>query len=382
MSIDRYRQDHALCLQLASELLGERARAVELDWELEQILRPRLRLEARRGAGTQHAVVRFNSGAPGHELAIGAELFRVADAGRSLRVARVVAPHRCDDEEVAYKFWAVAEGDYRQFYGLLRRMARRRQDHCAPIMPPNEQARLWDNTIGFLRRDGAVLRRFGVPCKRGVLLLGEPGNGKTMACRWLRAQCCRHGLAWRSVSAEDFEDAKRDGEAHKLFDLARPGIVFFDDLDMALRVRDKFEQTGEQNTFLAGLDGLDPRHGIVYLFTTNANQQDLDPAFCRPGRIDVVMRFLRPDAALRRRLIETWDAAILDAISIERPVADAEGLSFAELEEIKRLLVLGYLEHGRWDWQSAVNAFQSGRPARATDRRIGFKSNGKMKTRR
>lgn len=168
---------------------------------------------------------------------------------------------------------------------FLRRGVKAAQRHRPPILHDGDLQRLWDNTIGFLRRGAALLERYGVPRKRGVLLLGEPGNGKTMACRWLRWQCSRRGLGWRAVTAEEYEAAKGDGGAHELFDLDRPGIVFFDDVDV---------------------------------------------------------------------------------------VAATDGLSFAELEELKKLLVLRYGETGCWEWFWAWSAFTAGRGDAGSHRKIGF----------
>ena len=71
-----------------------------------------------------------------------------------------------------------------------------------------------------------------------VYLYGPPGNGKTMACRWIRAECGRRGLCCRNVSAEEFSSSLCDGRAHTLFQLSRPGVIFFDDFDSALRDRE------------------------------------------------------------------------------------------------------------------------------------------------
>ncbi|HEV3005890.1 MAG TPA: hypothetical protein VGX78_15595, partial [Pirellulales bacterium] len=63
---------------------------------------------------------------------------------------------------------------------------------------------------------------------------------------------------------------------------------------------------------------------------------------------------------------------IRSALDVERVVAETEGLSFAELEELKKLLLLRFLDAGKWDWEWANQAFQAGaRPPRAR-RSIGF----------
>ena len=82
-----------------------------------------------------------------------------------------------------------------------------------------------------LQRSEMALERFGVATRRGVLLLGDPGNGKTMACRWLFSQCCRSGLEWSNVTAAMYEDARAEREVPGLFRLDGPGIILFDDFE-------------------------------------------------------------------------------------------------------------------------------------------------------
>jgi SpoVK/Ycf46/Vps4 family AAA+-type ATPase len=174
------------------------------------------------------------------------------------------------------------------------------------------------------------------------------------------------------VTAEQFTEATRNGQASEVFGLARPGLVLFDDVDLALRDREQFGATADHSTFLAGLDGVDVRHGVVYVFTSNAELCDLDPAFRRPGRIDVVMHFPAPNAALRRQILDSrWPGEMLRGLNPDRVVRETEGLSFAELEELRKLLVLRYLDTQAWDWRRAWSDFETGRgPAQRSG--IGF----------
>jgi hypothetical protein len=191
-----------------------------------------------------------------------------------------------------------------------------------------------------------------------------------MACRWLLSLCHQRGLRWRSVASEDLSGARESGSIRELFELDGPGIILFDDLDDALR---DDRNSADRSTFLTELDGLHPREGVVYLFTSNARVRDLDPAFRRPGRIDLFVQFLRPDGELRRRFVaERWHADIAAAIDLDEVVRVTEGLSFAEMDEAKKLLVLRFLETGTWDWDAAWSAYGESHGGGKPARQIGF----------
>jgi SpoVK/Ycf46/Vps4 family AAA+-type ATPase len=143
---------------------------------------------------------------------------------------------------------------------------------------------------------------------------------------------------------------------------------------MAIRERQPGSNSADTSAFLGGLDGLDLHHGVVYVFTTNARTAQLDSAFLRPGRIDLVLEFRRPDGNLRRQFIEkSWHAEILAAIDVDEAVAQSDGLSFAELDELKRLLVLWQLETHRWDWSRVWAEFRRGR-SESPRSAIGFQA--------
>lgn len=374
-----YQADLSYYLAQAAELLGEPVRPVWLDWELERALDKHLVFLSRRGLGREPAVLRFERDRRGHRLAVGMEAYRIRCGEDNLRIARVVLPGHGG---LIADFWAVPESAYRPFYRFIRRGLRKQERHRSPVMPEDEKRRLWDNTVGFLRRRHRQLKRYGVAPKRGVLLLGEPGNGKTMACRWLAGQCRRRRLEWRNVSAQEYEDAQIQRRVPALFRLRRPGIILFDDFDTALRDRQLAGENDRQSTFLSELDGVVQKTGVVFLFTSNAQLKDLDPAMRRPGRLDVIIHFPRPTADLRRELVaHRWHPDLLSAVSVETVVDDTEGLSFAEIEEAKKLLVLRHLDTNVWDWPWVREELRARQDAVAAPRPIGFRtprSNGHL----
>ncbi len=219
---------------------------------------------------------------------------------------------------------------------------------------------------------------YGGRPRRGVLLTGEPGNGKTMACRWLWEECRRRRWEWRVVTPDTYREARnRSGAAERvreLFTVAKRGIIFFDDMDLALRDRDTVQETDDQAIFLTALDGIRAHEGAVYIFTTNCQLNLIDRAFQRPGRIDVVLHFHKPDAELRRRLIERWHDDIRSALPLDRVVHQTDGLSFAEVEELRNLLIMRFTDAGQWDWSWAWRQFGDNREEFSSSRRrpVGF----------
>jgi hypothetical protein len=129
--------------------------------------------------------------------------------------------------------------------------------------------------------------------------------------------------------------------------------------------------------FLGALDGISVAQGVVFVFTTNCSLDLIDRAFKRPGRIDVVLHFDAPDADLRGRLIGRWHPEIRAALDVERAVAATDGFSFAEVEEVKNLLIMRHGETGGWDWDWALRQLDRNRRepgAGGGKRRVGFQS--------
>jgi hypothetical protein len=298
-----------------------------------------------------------------------------------VRFARCCTTFHSDLYDHGYDFVAVARADYLKLFRLAVRAKRESaKSGPPPVLPPEHLETLRQNTLGYLDRTNlARIKDLGGRAKRGLLLTGPPGNGKTSACRWLWQECLRLRYEYKMVTPDAYRAARASCNpvqaVKELFTVDRRGLVFFDDMDIALRDRSTVHETDDQAVFLSALDGIEVNEGVVYVFTTNCSLDLIDPAFKRPGRIDLVLHFHPPDAGLRRALVERWTDEIKAGIDLAEAVNQTEGFSFAEVEELKNLLILNYIEGNGWDWNWAMTQFGMNRQelaSRAPTRHVGF----------
>jgi hypothetical protein len=305
-------------------------------------------------------------------LLLGMRLYEV----EGIRFVRVRFPFNNQQNGWGFDFTVADRKDYLRLYRLARRLRRTvEKPNTPPVLPAEQLDQLWKNTVGYL--DAPNLRRireYGGRAKRGVLLTGAPGNGKTMACRWIWEECRQRGWEWRLVTPDAYRQARGSDSIEQLFSVERCGIIFFDDMDLALRDRETVHETEDQAVFLSAMDGITVNEGVVFVFTTNCALGLIDRAFKRPGRIDLVLHFKKPDAALRHALVERWHQDIRTHLDLEEAVASTEGYSFAEIEELKNLLVMHYMDAATWDWDWALRQFDVNRNELTTRprRQVGF----------
>jgi hypothetical protein len=306
---------------------------------------------------------------------LGLRLYRIED----ISFVSINFDYNHERKTAGLSFFAVSRRDYQRLYRLALRCRRDAEPPSSPPVLPQEQVdQLWQNTVGYLNRHNlSRIKEYGGRARRGVLLTGPPGNGKTMACRWLWEECRRRRWEWRLVTPDAYRQARGSCDpveaVRALFTVERRGIIFFDDMDIALRDRETVTETDDQAVFLSALDGISVNEGVVFVFTTNCALDLIDRAFKRPGRLDLVLHIDLPAAPLRRQLMERWHEEIRQGIDLEQAVGATEGFSFAEIEELKNLLIMHFMDAGSWDWNAALRQFDQNRCHLKTLRRhIGF----------
>src|SRR3989338_1986033 len=154
----------------------------------------------------------------------------------------------------------------------------------AQFVNDNERKLIEENTLLFFRNMKEIRKR-NIKAKRGIILYGNPGNGKTSICKWISKSLPGVTRIW--ITCWDIESEN----VSDLFEIARnlaPSVIFMEDIDTAGISR---RATGRMNPLLGRLlnemDGLERNDGVVVIATTN-NIYALDEALAkRPGRFDM-----------------------------------------------------------------------------------------------
>jgi transitional endoplasmic reticulum ATPase len=170
--------------------------------------------------------------------------------------------------------------------------------------------------------------KFGLSPSRGVLFYGPPGTGKTMLAKAVANECAANFISVKGPELLSMWFGESESNIRDIFDKARaaaPCVVFLDELDSIAKARGagNGDAGGASdrvvNQLLTEMDGMTSKKNVFVIGATNRPEQ-LDPALCRPGRLDSLIYVPLPD--------EPGRLGILKAQLRKTPVASDVDLTY------------------------------------------------------
>jgi ATP-dependent 26S proteasome regulatory subunit len=212
------------------------------------------------------------------------------------------------------------------------------------VLPAGVLETIERQALGFARH-AHRLRASGRHLRRGLLLHGPPGVGKTLTVMYLASQMPERTVVLMTGQGLGAVSASVD-----LATALAPAMVVLEDVDLVALERTYMETNPILFELLNAMDGLDADHDVLFVLTTNRVEL-LEPALAsRPGRVDQAVELPLPDAAGRRRLVELYGEGLGLTLGDDSTlIDDLDGTSPAFIRELVRRSALVAAEQSEED---------------------------------
>lgn len=217
-------------------------------------------------------------------------------------------------------------------------------------MPPELVIELEESFLHF-QTHRETLQELGLEARRGLLLHGDPGTGKTVTCRYLKSRLPEHTFFVVDSNVFSLLDA--------VFAVARkiqPAVVIIEDVDMIAQERSSGAHNWLVGDLLNLLDGIQDRDDVGIILTSNSCAFLEKALIDRPGRIDHIVRYKPPTDSHRVELLRSFTREM--TLDIDEPdlIGLTAGLTPAQLRElVKRATVLSLQRSGTETWSRVLS---------------------------
>lgn len=178
--------------------------------------------------------------------------------------------------------------------------------------------------------------RAGIPLKRGVLLEGTYGTGKTMTARATAKVCVDNG--WTFILLDDVRGLKDSLLFAKRY---APAVVFAEDIDRLISERDN-----AGNDLLNTIDGVLSKDAKVMTVLTTNHVERINKAMLRPGRLDAVISIRPPGPKSVEKLIRLYGREMVSLEPLDRIGAVLQGQIPSTIREVVERAKLGMIYRG------------------------------------
>lgn len=218
------------------------------------------------------------------------------------------------------------------------------------FLPQDIKTDLKNIVSGFLASKDFYLEK-KIPWKRGVLLYGSPGNGKTSIIRTIMSE---YNFKPVTIAAGANDEAVR--EAFSYAEEQSPSLLYFEDLDSL------FEKGVDISAFLNLMDGISSKNGLLVIATANDVKKLKANIMDRPSRFDKKFEIPLPNQEMAYIYLKRWFGNLLTTAKCKELAKYAEkyDFSYAYLKELYISSMFEALAHNRKiptpkDIQNALN---------------------------
>lgn len=200
----------------------------------------------------------------------------------------------------------------------------------------------------FFRDGGQFFKEYGVPFKRGILLYGSPGNGKTTLVKSITGSTDAPVVYWQIT---EYTNSYTVQEVFGIVSRLAPAILVIEDIDSMPEFT--------RSVFLNTLDGTQSREGLFIIGTTNYPER-IDPALInRAGRFDRAYEIPSPDKKLRKQYLRKLDIkSIFSEDEIDDMAKLTKGLSISQLNELYMSSALNWHYDGDSGYAKRIQELQ------------------------
>lgn len=220
-----------------------------------------------------------------------------------------------------------------------------------------EETRALEKDLTVWLKSEEIFKKVGLPHRRGWLLYGKPGNGKTTAIKHLAFKYQMNILipAWDKGGLLIPPMGGDDGCKY---------FLLFEDFDLTFRGRETLNSEANFATFLNVIDGVHRLNNCVVVITTNdlsaidsavgrpKDETQWNSLSTRPGRIDRCVYFDNPNLEARLGIART----MVDEQEAAKLAAEGEGLSVAQFSAIVRERAMEILSHTVSEVEAEIGA--------------------------